>query len=244
MSGPHLSAPALDLLLLPGGAAQPAAKAHLASCAKCQAALRVLEEEKASFERDVLPRTLGKLRARASPPTLLETLGDRLGAKWLFPIPALLLAMGLLVVLRPAPVDDSLGIKGPPLFQLYAARGDQVFAVKDGARLAKGDRIRFVVAPSRREQRFLLIVSRDGEGKRSTYFPPEGVQSAPLSEGRSELPGSIELDASRGTERVHAIFSAQPVTSAEAQAAIDQDPLHPSLQGAAVETLAFEKENP
>ena len=45
---------------------------------------------------------------------------------------------------------------------VVARRGDHTFQVHDGAALAAGDRVRFVVVPDK--ARYLLIASIDGSG--------------------------------------------------------------------------------
>jgi hypothetical protein len=105
---------------------------------------------------------------------------------------------------------DELGIKGGAGWQVFGHRGDRTFAVHDGARLEARDQIRFVVTPQ--GAHYLLVVSVDGAGKASVYYPYDGTQSGALTgDGRVELPGSIVLDAAPGPERLYAIFSDAPI---------------------------------
>jgi hypothetical protein len=94
---------------------------------------------------------------------------------------------------------------------VFANRNGETFPVHDGTTLAAGDRIRFVVAPD--GARYLLVASVDGAGTASIYYPYGGTQSGPTEGERSELPGSIVLDAARGPERLYAIFSDEPIAA-------------------------------
>jgi hypothetical protein len=77
----------------------------------------------------------------------------------------------------------------------------------------------------------------------SVYFPPEGGQSAPVGAGRSELPGSIELDDAPGPERLFAYFSEQPLPAAEVARALAAAP-GAVVSGVKPLELSFAKEQP
>jgi hypothetical protein len=188
------------------------ARAHVETCARCSADVAAAEAACATFTREVLPRTIGNLRppARATPA----------GSRWwrsfgpALLVPALAAAVLLIwIVRRPDSVathdDDDIRIKGALTFQVFANRGGEVIAVHDGARLAAGDSIRFVVGA--RGPAYLLVASIDGAGKATIYYPYGGTRSGPVGKQPSELPGSIVLDAAPGPERVFALVSAEPL---------------------------------
>lgn len=198
----HLSAYTLDALALDvlDGEARKGALDHLAGCARCCADRDAAAELRAHFIVEVLPRT----RAVAPPRAWRRA--------WLA-IPALAGVVVLLVLLRRGdPPAPELAAKGDATWQVFAHRGDLTFAVHDGAELAAGDRIRFVVAPG--AARFLLVASIDGAGHATIYYPYGAAESEPIAGARVELPGSIVLDAAPGPERVFAILSDEAIASA------------------------------
>lgn len=210
----HISALVLDELALgalgPDAAAQ--ADAHLEACAACRADRDTAQALREHFTREVLARTSpGKRRGWLAP--------RRARWAWLA-VPVLAAAALALVYLRPAPAPPGLApdlaIKGDATWQLFARRDQQTFAVHDGTVLVAGDRVRFVVIPD--GARYLLVVSVDGAGAVSTYFPFGGTASASLEPGaRLELPDSIVLDSAPGPERVFALFSDEPIAVAAVQ---------------------------
>jgi hypothetical protein len=99
--------------------------------------------------------------------------------------------------------------KGGPALTVYAHRGNRVFVVHDGEHLQPDDELRFVVAAA--GQGYVMVVSRDGAGQASVYYPLAGPRSLAVAAGRVELPGSVKLDGTLGHERLYALFSAQPL---------------------------------
>jgi hypothetical protein len=191
-----------------GDADAAAVRAHVGGCTRCRGDLEAAEAACAEFARDVLPRTIGRLRPRPS--------------RWRLLVPALavpvLAAAALVLWLRrpDAVPDDNLRMKGGLSFQVFAERAGDVIAVGDGTRLAPGDRIRFVVGsggPS-----YLLVASIDGAGTATVYYPYGGEHSGSAAVQPAELPGSIVLDAAPGPERVFALrpSSARSAWSARA----------------------------
>jgi hypothetical protein len=215
VSAHHLSDLELDWLVLGGDElAARRGGAHLAACASCRARAETLRESRDHFTARVLPRTLPALRARTRAPGWWRR-------TWLV-APALAAAAALVLMLRVGdrpPPDDDLRAKGGPSLQIVARRGDQTFRVVDGATLAAGDAVRFVVAAPR--DGHLMIASIDGRGVASLYHPAGGDRSAPLPAGaRVELPGSIVLDDAPGPERFVALWSAASLPAAPVLAAL------------------------
>lgn len=193
----HLSALQLDALAL--GAVSPSDaeryRAHLAACSACRTERDHAAELAQHFTVNVLPR---QRPARPS--------------RWLFAIaPALAVAAVLvLFLMRDKSPEADLGVKGGPAWRVVASRGDKQFFVHDGTVLAAGDRLRFQVIPD--GATFLLVMSVDGAGAVSVYYPFEGTRSAAIAPGpQVELPDSIVLDAAPGPERLFALFSKEPI---------------------------------
>jgi hypothetical protein len=222
-----LSALQLDELALRGGS-----DAHLASCARCQADADELAAVRAEFRPRpdaivlrapwrrwwwmVVPAAVAAalalvyLQPAGLQPAGLQPAGLQ---------PAGLQPAGLQPAgLRPATTPD-LGVKGSePTLRVFANHAGDVFSVHDGTRLVAGDRIRFVVEPA--GMPYVLIASIDSTGAATVYYPYGGIASAAIPPAeRSELPGSIILDAAPGPERVFAMFSDAPIASA---AVLDQ----------------------
>jgi hypothetical protein len=211
----HPSSLVLDALAagkLPGDEAA-GARAHVETCMRCRDDLAAAEAARAHFTREVLPRTLAAVTRRRR--------------RWWWAIaPAVLvpaLAVVALVIWQrrgdaPVVVEDDIRMKGGLAFQMFANRGGEVIAVQEGARLAAGDQIRFVVGSG--GPGFLLVASIDGAGTATVYYPYGGDRSGPATREPAELPGSIVLDTAPGPERVFALVSAEPLDAAVVKQAL------------------------
>jgi hypothetical protein len=179
-----------------------AVRAHLDACAACRAEADADAAERDRFVRDVLPRSVP--HARRAP----------MRWPWLAGIAALAAAAIVIFVAVPRDRDDApeLAMKGTVAWQVVAKRGARTFALHDGAVLAAGDQVRFVITTDR--ARAVTIVAIDGNGAASVYFPYDGRRSAEVPVGRTELPDSIVLDNSPGPERWFAIFTDEPIDTA------------------------------
>jgi hypothetical protein len=259
----HLTTLDLDRLVLADLAPQDLQRidAHAGRCPRCTARRSEHQAAAAQFGSAVLPRTLPWIEARRRP------LPARL---WGVAIALPALAVAILVLTHrfdgprsgtkdPPGLQSGFGIKGDELMQVFALHHSEapgggppsVVRVANGQRLAPGDALRFVLYPSGLP--YALIVSVDGAGQVSVYFPFRGEESAAV-DGGVALPvaGSIVLDRAPGPERLFAIFSERPVaarqvrellagTAAGAPTAIRsarQLPLPRTRQA----TLLFEKE--
>lgn len=194
----HVSALALDAFALGALDAAAAAEvaAHLAGCEACRSERDLAADARAEFLVVVLPRGL---RAR------------RRVRWWWLAMPVLAIAALLVVLLPRPPADPELGVKGAASWQVFAYRNGRTFAVRDGAQLAAGDRIRFAIATG--AARYLLVASVDGRGAITIYHPYGGTRSAPVETALFELDGSIVLDAAPGPERIYALLSDEPLAA-------------------------------
>jgi hypothetical protein len=196
----HLSAFDRDRLALGALDADGAerARSHLEACAACRADNTADAEARAYFTQIVLPR--GAPRA------------SRARMWFALALPALAAAAIVLLVIgrRGRTVEENgLAIKGGAVWHVFANRAGNTFAVHDGDLLAAGDRIRFTVVPA--GARYVLVGSIDGAGTATIYVPYGGTQSEPVAPEGGELPGSIELDAAPGPERLFAVLSDDPI---------------------------------
>ncbi|OGQ81923.1 MAG: hypothetical protein A2289_03545 [Deltaproteobacteria bacterium RIFOXYA12_FULL_58_15] len=229
---------------------------HLEGCESCRRAHDDVREAHAHFSNSVFRRTVGGVEQRIRRRSLI--------LRW--PVwgltPALVAATLVLVLVHPQLEEPTLQIKGQANLRVFARRGEEVFPVENGTTLAAGDRVRFVVEPADLE--YLLLVGVDGDGNASVFYPYQGKESARLSVSREgttdirepvlELPGSVVLDSARGPERLFAIFSREPVPSADvldnlrAIAAADPDSIrttaHLDLAATVQESIWWEKSQP
>ncbi|MBK7862864.1 MAG: DUF4384 domain-containing protein [Archangiaceae bacterium] len=114
------------------------------------------------------------------------------------------------VLQRPAVTrEDDFGIKGDLAVAVYRQNDvGQGERVEPGATLKGGDRVRFEVRAGR--DGWVAILSRDGTGHVTVYYPYQGATAARYSANEALLPGAIGLDDTRGTEDVWVLFSPKP----------------------------------
>jgi hypothetical protein len=227
----------LDLLL---GADLPEAeerrvRAHLVHCSRCAARFGELERQRDSFATNG-PRLdlCGNERA----------LGTRRSATRTVQVMALASAALLLLLvvgikgLRPGhesntgslfhgvgsraePADQALETrtKGGEPFELYIRHGNAVRKASDRERVHAGDQLQF--AYSATADGYVAVLSRDGGGMASIYFPGAGNTAWPARAGQNQmLPESTILDETPGQELIYALFCARRV---------ELEPLHQAL---------------
>ena len=211
----HLSS--LELDLLEAGALDAArakgASEHLEVCAECReqrASLHALHRE---FEQDVFPRTAPRFRGQRENTVPFY----RRAVVW---VPALASAAAVVLALRAnvsegptAPETPQIQVKGGSGLSLLVRRnGADVPFTSSKAELRAGDELRFVLVSTEQRAKQVLIVSVDGAGTASVYFPFEGRESLAIPQrGRWEVPGSVILDETRGPERIFALLSPDPL---------------------------------
>ncbi len=201
-------------------------QAHLKACAQCRAA----EEMLASAQAD-LPASPTPLRRPVRP--VRRTLAWSVGAA--------ALAATCLVALRP-----SLGVrsKGLPVsVGMYVQHGQSVRRALPGEAVAPGDAVRFSYTSA--EPRSLAILSVDGAGVASVYFPagPETV-SVPAA-NNAPLPLATQLDGVLGEERVVGLFCKQPRRLEPVREALQASGTAlPEVPGCVLATFHFTKRAP
>jgi hypothetical protein len=222
----HLTERQLAEALLPG-ATQPTCP--VPGCTECPKRLAAAQQIARRFTDEVLPRTLPNIQAAAPQPKLVSTgLFPRLLRPWVMGGAVAFAALLLWIKLRPTPAPlpdaDGGGADGPYLgvkdaddgVAVYLRRGESVRPLADGAAVHPGDALRFAVDPAR--GKYALVVSIDGAQQISVYAPFGGDASAviPTSSGapgaKVELPGSVELDATLGDERLWIVLSDAPLS--------------------------------
>lgn len=202
-------------------------EAHARACPTCAEALAALHLAHESFDRDVHARTAPALAERA------RGGWTRHRAAWVWlvsaPAAALVVLVGWGVLRNPALLGPDLRTKGPgetaaaPVaLEVFARRGEQVFAVSSQTPLEAGDAIRFVIRKPP-ALGHLLVVGVDAGGAVTVYHPFGGARSAELgADGRVEVTGSITLDDRPGPERLFALLSRQPIALGAVKPALDE----------------------
>jgi hypothetical protein len=174
--------------------------AHVAACADCRARVEAAAAATRAFEADVVPRTLGRVRARLEAPRR-SRLGFFFGGLGLA-----VAAAALVLVARPRPPAYD-GVKGGPSgaapFIVFVKRGADVFSLGPDQRLRAGDAVRFVARVAR--PRYLELRGRDAAGRERTLFP-SGPRAA-LVQPNEALPGGFVVDAAPGPETLVALVS-------------------------------------
>ena len=178
-----------------------------------KAALESAKARVRPFDWDVLSKHAARIEeepvaARARPRPWLWTL-----------VPTLIAAMAL-VVLAPTSVQNRDRIKGGafliPSVSYHVMRGEEVFAQDALPTLREGDRVLFTVDPAGHDAMVLLSV--DGAGHWTTYYPTTGSSPAPVAPRPQELPESIQLDDAPGPEVFVAFFGVSSGEEARAMA--------------------------
>jgi Putative zinc-finger len=200
-------------------------QAHLASCTRCRTAAEGLAAEEASDRAQAAPlRRPGKRPARA------VAVG----------VCAAALAAACLLALQP----EGLRAKGASTsVGMYVQHGQAVRRALPGEVVAPGDSLRFTY--SSRTPKELAILSVDGAGKASVYFPdgPETV-SVPAAVD-APLPLATALDGVLGEEKVVALFCEHPTALEPVRAALQvAGPGLPEVAGCTLATFHFTKRAP
>ncbi len=199
-------------------------RAHLSSCARCRAA----EEGLAAAQSDYLALA-APLRRPA-----------RAGRAVAWGVGAVALAATCVLALQPAGIRSKGAATSVGMFVQHQQR---VRRALPGEAVAPGDVVRFVY--SSQQPRYLAILSLDGAGVASVYFPdgPETVRVEAAEE--APLPLGTRLDGVLGEERVVALFCEQPRTLEPVRQALQAAaPALPQVPGCTLATFHFSKRAP
>lgn len=189
--------------------------AHAASCARCTALLATHRDERAMF---AVPLALPPPRR----------------ARWIAAsLVAALCAAWLVGHDHESPETRT---KGKPAIGFYVKHGDAIRRGAPGDVVFPRDALDFVASSDR--PAYLAILSRDGAGTISVYYP-DGPITAPIAAGADQLlPLSVRLDDVLGPEQLYGVFCDQPVATAPLEAAV-RGAAWPA--GCVIDTLAIEK---
>lgn len=191
------------------------ARVHIETCARCRerrAAIVADQKEFSTTRGASAPNfTVRKRRARVVP---FRYVGPASAA--------LALAAGVLIWLRARSADvEEYGtrLKGGGRLSFFVARGEDTHRGSAGEVLRAGDRVQFVVALT--EPRHVAVLSRDGRGSASVFFPQapraERVDAGPAV----RLPSSTALDDAPDREDVYGLLC---------RSAVELEPIRAELQ--------------
>ncbi len=201
-------------------------QAHLLGCALCREASDVLGKAEADFRASAIP-------LQASPRDWRRAL--------LWGSGAVAAAAACLLAFQPSAAVRS---KGPPAsVGMYVQHGPDVRRALPGEAVAPGDSVRFVY--SSREPGYLAILSRDGAGVATVYFPGGSeMASVPAAED-ALLPLATRLDGVLGEETVLAVLCPGPRALEPLREALQASPQSlPEVPGCRLATFHFTKHAP
>ncbi len=223
-------------------------RAHAEGCARCRERLHGIERERDVFVRDaksvpkppptsrgpsafVLAGGLGVALAAAAAIVLVAKSGI---------VSSVLPDAGALIAPQPEPPRDTVRPKGDVAIGFFRQRDGVVTPGGEGDVVRPGDALRFTYSVDR--EQYLAIVSVDGAGIVSVYFP-EGETAQRVAAAHDEaLPLATELDATLGPEHVRAFFCDEAYPPGLLAARVEADPEAPNVPAdCAVAELAFEK---
>jgi hypothetical protein len=243
-----LSELALDRLLRgeSAGAVAEAARAHVAGCERCRGRLADIAAARDAF--------------RADPPPLRQPVPPSLSAAPSLPAPpsrwrrrrwplaggatVVAAAAALLFFVRSGDDADTRLKGGQPSVVLYVDHAHQLRRAAAGEPVAPGDTVQLTYSAAR--PFYGAILSRDGAGHVSRYFP-DAPSAAALPAGRElRFPRATELDAVLGPESIFALFCDQAVALPPLEAALAAGrPLAAGdAPGCRIERLEIDKRQP
>jgi hypothetical protein len=190
-----------------------AAEEHARACPRCRAELDDTARARERFLAHIFPRTRAAVARRGAGPSRWRRLLPPLGLAAAVGGAA---AAGLVLLVSVPDRGPVLQAKGAGALSAFVRRDERVFAIEDGARLRRGDRIRFAVRGG--GAAFVLVASIDGRRQVSVYQPSTAL--GPEAGVVIALPDSIRLDEALGPERIFAVFSDRPVPEAEVSRAL------------------------
>ena len=207
------SALRLDKLALGELASAEAAELteHLAGCEKCAAAAAGLQADR---QRTLPPLKLASAPALATvtPIRPLQPAQPRTRRRWTarFAAGALGLAAAASLAIAVKPLAPPWRTKGPSVaLGMFVQHAGEVRAAGPGEVVAPGDSILFTVTTPR--EAFVAVLSLDGRGHASIYFP-QAPRAAKVQAGREvPLPTGTRLDDATGEEHLLGLFCSAPV---------------------------------
>jgi hypothetical protein len=138
--------------------------------------------------------------------------------------------------------DAETRVKGAAHLGFHLKRGQKVLVGEDEMVVHPGDQLRFTVTSV--QPTHIAVLSRDGTGTVSEYYPGNGQSRAFDAVRTRSLETSIELDSALGRETLFGVFCEQPFAVEPLRQALTKTGHLPSLPHCIIDTLRFEKTLP
>ncbi|HXX30185.1 MAG TPA: zf-HC2 domain-containing protein [Myxococcaceae bacterium] len=173
-------------------------ESHVGACPRCGDAAAALVRAEAEFRSSAAPPFTGRTAAATAPPPARR----RRAPAWLLPGMGAAFAATVLLVLQGG---ESIRSKGAPAeVGMYVQHQGTVRRAGWGEVVQPGDSVRFTYSVGRPSE--VAILSLDGAGAASVYFP-EGEETVRVEAAHdSPLPLGTRLDGVLGEEQVVALF--------------------------------------
>lgn len=118
-------------------------------------------------------------------------------------------------------LDSGVRRKGGPALEVFVFRQGQRSLARSGATFRSGDILALRYKSS--AFRYLSVVYLDHKGELSWLYPQREAPSIPVA-AQGDLDGSVALDDAKGTERLLAFFSSQPLQPHDVRALAARKP--------------------
>jgi hypothetical protein len=205
---------------------------HLAGCARCAARLEQVKQQRDDFDRN---------GPRLSFPASRPALG---GGRRRLPVGSVLVGAALIAVLlvgRGQLSSPGTRAKGAEPFELYIRHGGEIRKAGARERVYAQDQLQFTYTAD--DTGYVAVLSRDGAGTVSVYFPDSGDTTWPATPGRDRLlPRSTILDHVSGHERVFALHCRAPVALAPLRNELAQQGSLHAPSGCNMRSIELDKE--
>jgi len=216
-------------------------RGHLARCERCAARLAQVDAERAAFSQHGPRLAWPKIEV---PERAVSGLRRHL------PVLSLAAAALLFVIGRSsflerrerdeAPSTSGTRTKGGASFELYIRHAGQTRRAGDREVVFPGDQLQLEYTTT--EPGHLLLLSLDGKGTASVYFPSTDSRAWPAPAGRGQLvPESTILDAVLGEEYLHALYCARRVEVEPLRQELVEGLVFDAPPGCSVRTILLEK---
>ncbi len=225
------------------------ARTHVATCAVCRERLDAIVDDRREFAAKQGAQIPALSRpANGAAQSRVQGKGEGHSgasrARWIVRSSAILaLAAALLLWFRarsPREEEDGTRLKGAGRLSFFVARDGEGHRGSSGEVLRSGDRVQFVVALV--EARYVAVLSRDGRGRASIFFPEaraaERVESGPSV----RLGTSTILDDAPGREDVFGLFCRAPQDLESVRAALESSGRLISPSGCETDAFHWMKE--
>jgi hypothetical protein len=209
---------------------------HLASCAMCAARQRELARAKDAFATRAAP--LGDW-TKPPPPVQPDRALRSMRRVWEAGA-VLAIAAAVAMMVRAGGDSSSNRVKGAARLGFFVAHDGKVREGISGEVVAPGDRLQLVYTSF--APRFVAVLSRDGSGRASIYFPrePRAMRLGPGT--KTPLPYGLDLDDTTGTETLYGLFCDRAEALEPLRRALEMDRDRASFpRGCHVDQVIFQK---